>query len=294
MTIFYERTHRILNGILTQRTFANGYIFHGPLGSFTQIAARAFSKSIQKNITKIESEISQSIQAQPKEDYNTIDFYYHKSDGKITIDHIRSIQEKIKYGPNQHPYLIIVIENSDQFTIAAANAFLKSLEEPPEGVIFILLTHNISGLLPTIRSRCQAIDFPVLSTPQQHKIIESFYTEQRDSLLLLAKQSPTLLSLFLETASQNNTTYFSFTEILSTTPHLFTEIATTLIKEKTVIPYLLLSWTDDIVKSSFSLTQKTYYINAIADTLGTFYYNINMKLQLESLFIKIHAFKKEM
>ncbi len=78
---------------------------------------------------------------------------------EITISQIRRISEFIKYRPIEAPYQIVLIKEAEKMNQEAANALLKSLEEPPSYTIFILITQNLSQLLPTIISRCQPVRF---------------------------------------------------------------------------------------------------------------------------------------
>lgn len=86
-----------------------------------------------------------------------------KSSQGIKIDQIRTVIEKLNH-TSQAAYKIIVINPADSLLLAASHALLKSLEEPSERTLFILLTEKIERLLPTIRSRCQVMRF---ATPKK-------------------------------------------------------------------------------------------------------------------------------
>jgi DNA polymerase-3 subunit delta' len=76
----------------------------------------------------------------------------------IKIDQVRGIQHDMSYKPRYDKgFRITVLENAEKMTQEAQNSFLKLLEEPPKNVVFILVTGNPQGLLPTVRSRCQLI-----------------------------------------------------------------------------------------------------------------------------------------
>ncbi len=96
----------------------------------------------------------------------------------IHIDVIRRIERSLTYKPNEANYRVVIIVEADEMTNQAANAFLKTLEEPPSYAIIILTTTNYSRLLPTIISRCQKVRFNSI-TPEiieehliQHYMIE--------------------------------------------------------------------------------------------------------------------------
>jgi DNA polymerase III, gamma/tau subunits len=82
-----------------------------------------------------------------------------KPDGNsIKIAQIRNLQSDIVIKPHKE-YKIYIIDKSERMTVEAQNALLKTLEEPPEYAIIILVTNNKESLLPTIRSRCEIIKF---------------------------------------------------------------------------------------------------------------------------------------
>jgi len=79
------------------------------------------------------------------------------------VDDIRSLREKVNYAPNQARYKVYIIDEVHMLSNSASNALLKTLEEPPQHVIFILATTEAHKILPTILSRCQRFDFRRLS-----------------------------------------------------------------------------------------------------------------------------------
>ena len=84
----------------------------------------------------------------------------------IRIKQIRAMQRRLITRPTLGSKRAIIIDPADDLEKAAANALLKSLEEPPAGTFFLLVTHRPARLLPTIRSRCRTLRFPVLSDAQ--------------------------------------------------------------------------------------------------------------------------------
>lgn len=80
----------------------------------------------------------------------------------IRIKQIRAMQRRLVTRPTLGSRRVIIIDPADDMEKSAANALLKSLEEPPAGTFFLLVTHRLARLLPTIRSRCRTLRFPVL------------------------------------------------------------------------------------------------------------------------------------
>lgn len=142
-----------------------------------------------------------------------------KSSQGIKIDQIRTVSEKLNH-TSLAAYKIIVINPADSLLLAASHALLKSLEEPSERSLFILLTEKIEGLLPTIRSRCQVIRF---ATPE-NSLATAWLAQQLpvsapiDKLYHLSAGAP-LLAL---TYAQQN--YYAFyTDLLASLTQLLNQ-----------------------------------------------------------------------
>jgi len=90
----------------------------------------------------------------------------------IRVDQIRAMQKRLTTRPTLGDRRAIIIDPADDMEVSAANALLKSLEEPPAGTFFILVTHRPARLLPTIRSRCRLLRFPVLKPAQLETMLE--------------------------------------------------------------------------------------------------------------------------
>ena len=110
------------------------------------------------------------------------DFYFSGNIG-LRLDSIRMLQHRLNLSRNEARYKIFLIEKTELMNINAANAFLKTLEEPPEDVIIILITTKPETLLPTILSRCQKVSFHKLS----RQVIETELIDNRGCELITAK-----------------------------------------------------------------------------------------------------------
>ncbi len=104
-------------------------------------------------------------------------YYYFDIDGAniIKLSSIREIRKFLSLSFERINYRTILIDKSELMGEEAQNALLKNLEEPPPGVLFILLSNNPDKLLPTIRSRCQRIDFNPLKEKDIRDIIKNYY-----------------------------------------------------------------------------------------------------------------------
>ncbi|MEL6487080.1 MAG: DNA polymerase III subunit delta', partial [Pseudomonadota bacterium] len=87
------------------------------------------------------------------------------------VREIRAMQRRLTTRPTLGSKRVIIINPADEMNKEAANALLKSLEEPPQGTFFILVAHRPSRLLPTIRSRCRVLRFPLLTDEELARMI---------------------------------------------------------------------------------------------------------------------------
>ena len=107
----------------------------------------------------------------------------------ISIDDIRALQERlIETGTGT--YRVCIIRGMERMKAEAANAFLKILEEPPEGLIFLLTTENQSALLPTILSRCRVIPFQRLSSKDMKILLSGSEESDQKFILHMASGCP--------------------------------------------------------------------------------------------------------
>ncbi|MCD4820411.1 MAG: DNA polymerase III subunit [Candidatus Cloacimonetes bacterium] len=89
--------------------------------------------------------------------------FFFSQNVQIRIDNILMLEHHINLSTHESKYKIYIIENADQINVNAANAFLKTLEEPPDNSVIILTTSKVNSLLPTILSRCQKISFSYIN-----------------------------------------------------------------------------------------------------------------------------------
>jgi len=94
----------------------------------------------------------------------------------IRIKQIRAMQRRLTTRPTLGARRVVIIDPADDLERAGANALLKSLEEPPQGTFFLLVTHAPARLLPTIRSRCRVMRFPPLSDAQLSGMLDAAQT----------------------------------------------------------------------------------------------------------------------
>lgn len=112
--------------------------------------------------------------------------FYFSTSTEIRKESIQMLQSKLSFSIHEASYRICIIENAEMMNVKTANAFLKTLEEPPARTVILLTSERISMLLPTIISRCQAIYFNPLSRRDIQYILESNFDVSASSAKLAA------------------------------------------------------------------------------------------------------------
>jgi len=153
----HERQKNILRRALTGGRLAHAYLFAGPEG----VGKRLMALAVARILFCAEGTGCGECAACRKLDHrNHPDLHVLEADGNsIKIEQIRAIQRDLSLRPCEGSRKVCLIEAADLMTIAAANALLKTLEEPRGDTLLILLTSHPQRLLETIRSRCQLLHF---------------------------------------------------------------------------------------------------------------------------------------
>lgn len=124
-----------------------------------------------------------------------VDFFF-KENTEIRRENIALLIKRLELSIHEANYRIVIVEDADQLNIQTANAFLKTLEEPPPNTIIILITERLQMILPTIHSRTQALYFKPLS----RQVVENILTEQFDVDSAKARQAARISAGNLKTA----------------------------------------------------------------------------------------------
>jgi DNA polymerase-3 subunit gamma/tau len=156
-------TRTLLNALKTER-LSHAYLFCGPRGTGKTSTGRILAKAVNCLTNKgkgepcNECDICLAITEGRSLDVIEID-----AASNTGVDDIRALREKVNYAPAQAEYKVYIIDEVHMLSTNAANALLKTLEEPPPRVIFVLATTEAHKMLPTTVSRCQRFDFHRLS-----------------------------------------------------------------------------------------------------------------------------------
>jgi DNA polymerase-3 subunit gamma/tau len=149
-----------LRNAITLNRIAHAYLFCGPRGTGKTTTARLLAKAVNcldRDPLKRPCNVCDACVAINRN--ATTDVIEIDAASNRGIDDIRDLRERVKYAPTQLSTKFYIIDEAHQITGAAANAFLKTLEEPPPHTKFILATTDPEELLQTIVSRCQRFDF---------------------------------------------------------------------------------------------------------------------------------------
>ena len=213
-------THTLKTAIASGR-LAHAYLFCGPRGVGKTTCARIFAKTINCEHPTPEGEACNECAScrafNEQASFNIIELDAASNNG---VDAIRDLTEQVRIPPQSGRYKVYIIDEVHMLSQAAFNAFLKTLEEPPEYAIFILATTEKQKVIPTILSRCQIYDFARITVPdivQQLQRIcqQEGVTAEPAALNVIAQKADgamrDALSIFdqVTASSQGNITYQS-------------------------------------------------------------------------------------
>ncbi|MBY0094269.1 DNA polymerase III subunit gamma/tau [Priestia aryabhattai] len=216
---------KTLQNALVQEKFSHAYLFSGPRGTGKTTAAKILAKAVNCEKAPIAEPCNECATCRGITDGSISDVIEIDAASNNGVDEIRDIRDKVKYAPSAVRYKVYIIDEVHMLSIGAFNALLKTLEEPPAHVIFILATTEPHKIPLTIISRCQRFDFKRIS-PEDivYRMKEVLGSEElevsEDALYEIAKASEggmrDALSL-LDQAISYSTEKVSLEDVLSIT-----------------------------------------------------------------------------
>ncbi len=172
-------TSTLCNAISSGK-LAQAFLFCGPRGVGKTTCARILAKAI--NCTPQEEDHSKPCdECSSCQNFNkNASFNIYELDGASnnSVENIRGLIEQVRYTPQHGKYKVYIIDEVHMLSNAAFNAFLKTLEEPPSYVIFILATTEKHKIIPTILSRCQIFDFHRISNSDIVKYLKTISAKE--------------------------------------------------------------------------------------------------------------------
>jgi DNA polymerase III subunit gamma/tau len=160
-----EHVTKTLQNALVQEKISHAYLFSGPRGTGKTSAAKILSKAVNCEKAPVSEPCNQCPACLGITDGSIPDVIEIDAASNNGVEEIRDIRDKVKYAPNVVKYKVYIVDEVHMLSIGAFNALLKTLEEPPKHVIFILATTEPHKIPLTIISRCQRFDFKRI-TPQ--------------------------------------------------------------------------------------------------------------------------------
>ena len=158
-------THTLKTAIKNEQ-LAHAYLFCGPRGVGKTTCARIFAKAINcEHLTPDGEPCNECESCQAFNEQRSYNILELDAASNNSVDDIRNITDQVLVPPQVGRYRVFIIDEVHMLSQAAFNAFLKTLEEPPEYAIFILATTEKQKIIPTILSRCQIYDFARITVP---------------------------------------------------------------------------------------------------------------------------------
>ena len=171
-----------LKNSIKENKIPSAILFCGPKGVGKTTCARIYAREINKEFIQLENY-----------DY-AFNIFELDAASNRKIDDIRDLLEKVKIPPQVGKYKVYIIDEVHMLTKEAENAFLKTLEEPPPHIVFILATTEKNKILPTILSRCQIYDFNKISDLENKYYLEEIiksegYNYESKAVSIIAKKA---------------------------------------------------------------------------------------------------------
>lgn len=189
-----EHITTTLKNALKEKRFSHAYLFSGPRGTGKTSTAKIFAKTVNCELGNIEEPCNQCNTCKGITNGSILDVVEIDAASNRGVEEIRDLREKVKFAPTEVRYKVYIIDEVHMLTTEAFNALLKTLEEPPSHVIFVLATTEPHKLPLTIISRCQRFDFRRVASDKMIERLNVIISKEgfnidKPALSLIAKYS---------------------------------------------------------------------------------------------------------
>ena len=171
-------TQSLINQIKNDEV-GHAYLFTGTRGTGKTSIAKIFAKAINCLSPVKGSPCGKCAACQALSDMGSVDIFEIDAASNNRVDEIRELRERVKYPPVTCKYKVYIIDEVHMLTDSAFNALLKTLEEPPSYVVFILATTEVQKLPATILSRCMRFDFKLLTEEELEKHLKFVFKDSK-------------------------------------------------------------------------------------------------------------------
>ncbi|MCM3716556.1 DNA polymerase III subunit gamma/tau [Alkalihalobacillus oceani] len=187
-----EHITRTLQNALLQEKLSHAYLFSGPRGTGKTSAAKIIAKAINCQKAPVAEPCNECPACIGITNGSIVDVMEIDAASNNGVDEIRDIRDKVKFAPNEVRYKVYIIDEVHMLSTGAFNALLKTLEEPPSHVLFILATTEPHKIPLTIISRCQRFDFKRITSQAivgrlAHILEHDGVSFEEDALLMIAR-----------------------------------------------------------------------------------------------------------
>lgn len=190
-----EHVVQTLRNAVAADRVAHAYLFAGPRGTGKTTTARILAKAVNcldKDLAN--RPCNECVHCQAVNQGRFLDLIEIDAASNTSVDDVRDLRDKINFSPNQGRYKVYIIDEVHMLSMAAFNALLKTLEEPPQHAIFVLATTEVHKIPATVLSRCQRHEFrriPVKEIVDNLKMLadEEKIQAEPEALSLVARQA---------------------------------------------------------------------------------------------------------
>lgn len=168
---------RTLTNIIKSGKIGHAYLFTGTRGTGKTSCAKIFARAVNCLSPKNGSPCGECEVCKKLAESSGVDVIEIDAASNNGVDEIRTLKENVMYRPSIGKYKVYIIDEVHMLSASAFNALLKTLEEPPEHIVFILATTEVQKLPQTILSRCIRFDFRLIETEELIKLLKRIYGE---------------------------------------------------------------------------------------------------------------------